>query len=140
MKIRNINKDKVKTIMARIAGVDLPKNKRIEIGLTYIYGIGLSRSQEILKKIQVNNNTIIKNLTDEQIIALRKILNEEYNIEGDLRRIESMNIKRLMEINCYKGKRHRIGLPLRGQRTRTNARTRRGIKKTMAGKKKAPRK
>nr|YP_010726513.1 ribosomal protein S13 [Hypnea spinella]WDY84988.1 ribosomal protein S13 [Hypnea spinella] len=126
--------------MARIAGVDLPKNKRIEIGLTYIYGIGLSRSQHILKKIQVNNNTIIKNLTDQQIIALRKILNEEYDIEGDLRRRESMNIKRLMEINCYKGKRHRIGLPLRGQRTRTNARTRRGIKKTMAGKKKAPRK
>nr|YP_010726349.1 ribosomal protein S13 [Hypnea brasiliensis]WCH55385.1 ribosomal protein S13 [Hypnea brasiliensis]WDY84824.1 ribosomal protein S13 [Hypnea brasiliensis] len=126
--------------MARIAGVDLPKNKRIEIGLTYIYGIGLSRSQEILKKIQVHNNTIIKNLTDQQIIALKKILNEEYDIEGDLRRRESMNIKRLMEINCYKGKRHRIGLPLRGQRTRTNARTRRGIKKTMAGKKKAPRK
>nr|YP_010726577.1 ribosomal protein S13 [Hypnea edeniana]WCH54787.1 ribosomal protein S13 [Hypnea edeniana]WDY85052.1 ribosomal protein S13 [Hypnea edeniana] len=126
--------------MARIAGVDLPKNKRIEIGLTYIYGIGLSRSQEILKKIQVNNNTIIKNLTDQQIIAIRKILNEEYDIEGDLRRRESINIKRLMEINCYKGKRHRIGLPLRGQRTRTNARTRRGIKKTMAGKKKAPRK
>nr|YP_010902932.1 ribosomal protein S13 [Hypnea flava]WCH54986.1 ribosomal protein S13 [Hypnea flava] len=126
--------------MARIAGVDLPKNKRIEIGLTYIYGIGLSRSQNILKKIQVNNDTIIKNLTDQQIIALKKILNEEYDIEGDLRRRESMNIKRLMEINCYKGKRHRIGLPLRGQRTRTNARTRRGIKKTMAGKKKAPRK
>nr|YP_010902534.1 ribosomal protein S13 [Hypnea nidifica]WCH54389.1 ribosomal protein S13 [Hypnea nidifica] len=126
--------------MARIAGVDLPKNKRIEIGLTYIYGIGLSRSQEILRKIEVNNSTIIKNLTDQQIIALRKVLNEEYDIEGDLRRRESINIKRLMEINCYKGKRHRIGLPLRGQRTRTNARTRRGIKKTMAGKKKAPRK
>nr|QCI07220.1 ribosomal protein S13 [Hypnea pannosa] len=126
--------------MARIAGVDLPKNKRIEVGLTYIYGIGSSRSQEILKKIQVNNNTIIKNLTDQQIIAIRNILNEEYDIEGDLRRRESINIKRLMEINCYKGKRHRIGLPLRGQRTRTNARTRRGIKKTMAGKKKAPKK
>nr|YP_010903727.1 ribosomal protein S13 [Hypnea wynnei]WCH56579.1 ribosomal protein S13 [Hypnea wynnei] len=126
--------------MARIAGVDLPKNKRIEIGLTYIYGIGLSRSQEILKKIHVNTHTIIKDLNDQQIIALRNILNEEYDIEGDLRRRESMNIKRLMEINCYKGKRHRIGLPLRGQRTRTNARTRRGIKKTMAGKKKAPKK
>nr|YP_010902733.1 ribosomal protein S13 [Hypnea nidulans]WCH54588.1 ribosomal protein S13 [Hypnea nidulans] len=126
--------------MARIAGVDLPKNKRIEIGLTYIYGIGLSRSQKILKKIQVNNNIIIKDLTDQQIIAIRNILNEKYDIEGDLRRRESMNIKRLMEINCYKGKRHRIGLPLRGQRTRTNARTRRGIKKTMAGKKKAPKK
>nr|YP_010484986.1 ribosomal protein S13 [Hypnea cervicornis]UVW80680.1 ribosomal protein S13 [Hypnea cervicornis] len=126
--------------MARIAGVDLPKNKRIEIGLTYIYGIGLSRSQEILDKIQLNNNIIIKNLTDQQIIAIRNILNEEYDIEGDLRRRESMNIKRLMEINCYKGKRHKISLPLRGQRTRTNARTRRGIKKTMTGKKKAPKK
>jgi len=126
--------------MARIAGVDLPRNKRIEIGLTYIYGIGLSRSQKILKKIQLDNNIIIKDLTDNQIVSIRNILNEEYEIEGDLRRRESMSIKRLMEINCYKGKRHRIGLPLRGQRTRTNARTRRGIKKTMAGKKKAPKK
>nr|WCH56379.1 ribosomal protein S13 [Hypnea sp.] len=126
--------------MARIAGVDLPRNKRIEIGLTYIYGIGLSRSQEILQKIRLDNNIIIKNLTDEQIVAIRNILNKEYEIEGDLRRRESMSIKRLMEINCYKGKRHRTGLPLRGQRTRTNARTRRGIKKTMAGKKKAPKK
>nr|YP_010903131.1 ribosomal protein S13 [Hypnea pseudomusciformis]WCH55185.1 ribosomal protein S13 [Hypnea pseudomusciformis]WCH55584.1 ribosomal protein S13 [Hypnea pseudomusciformis]WCH56778.1 ribosomal protein S13 [Hypnea pseudomusciformis] len=126
--------------MARIAGVDLPKNKRIEIGLTYIYGIGLSCSKQILKKIQINHNILIKDLTDQHIIDIRKILNENYDIEGDLRRRESMNIKRLMEINCYKGKRHRIGLPLRGQRTRTNARTRRGIKKTMAGKKKAPKK
>nr|YP_010903927.1 ribosomal protein S13 [Hypnea musciformis]WCH56978.1 ribosomal protein S13 [Hypnea musciformis]WCH57178.1 ribosomal protein S13 [Hypnea musciformis] len=126
--------------MARIAGVDLPKNKRIEIGLTYIYGIGLSCSKKILKKIQINHNILIKDLTDQHIIDIRKILNEKYDIEGDLRRRESMNIKRLMEINCYKGKRHRIGLPLRGQRTRTNARTRRGIKKTMAGKKKAPKK
>lgn len=126
--------------MARIAGVDLPKNKRIEIGLTYIYGIGLSHSKEILQKIHINPNILIRNLNDEQIIAIRNILNNDYQIEGDLRRVESINIKRLMEINCYKGKRHRIGLPLRGQRTRTNARTRRGIKKTMAGKKKAPRK
>nr|WCH56179.1 ribosomal protein S13 [Calliblepharis sp.] len=126
--------------MARIAGVDLPRNKRIEIGLTYIYGIGLSCSQKILKKIQLDSSIIIKNLTDEQIVAIRKILNDEYEIEGDLRRRKSMNIKRLMEINCYKGKRHRTGLPLRGQRTRTNARTRRGLKKTMAGKKKAPKK
>lgn len=126
--------------MARIAGVDLPKNKQIEIGLTYIYGIGLSRSQEILRKADINPKTVINNLKDEQIVAIRNILNTEYQIEGDLRRLESINIKRLMEINCYKGKRHRIGLPLRGQRTRTNARTRRGVKKTMAGKKKAPRK
>ncbi len=126
--------------MARIAGVDLPKNKRIEIGLTYIYGIGLSRSQEILQKIQINNNTIIKNLNDAEIIAIRNILNEEYEIEGDLKRIQSMNIKRLMDINAYKGIRHRQGLPVHGQRTRTNARTRRGTKKTIAGKKKAPRK
>ena len=126
--------------MARIAGVDLPKNKSIEIGLTYIYGIGLSCSQDILKKIQINPKIYVNNLTDEQIISIRHILNTNYQIEGDLRRLESINIKRLMEINSYKGKRHRIGLPLRGQRTRTNARTRRGIKKTMAGKKKAPRK
>nr|YP_010903330.1 ribosomal protein S13 [Hypnea cornuta]WCH55783.1 ribosomal protein S13 [Hypnea cornuta] len=126
--------------MARIAGVDLPKKKRIEIGLTYIYGIGLSCSQKILKEIQINPNILIKDLTDQQIIAIRNILNEKHDVEGDLRRRESMNIKRLMEINCYKGKRHRVGLPLRGQRTRTNARTRRGIKKTMAGKKKAPKK
>ena len=126
--------------MARIAGVDLPKNKRIEIALTYIYGIGLSRSQEILNKIDIYYNTIIRELTDEQIISIRDILNNEYQIEGDLRRFETMNIKRLMDIGTYKGRRHRTGLPLRGQRTRTNARTRRGTKKTIAGKKKAPRK
>lgn len=126
--------------MARIAGVDLPKNKRIEIALTYIYGIGLSRSQEILKTIDIDYNTIIRELTDEQIISIRDILNNEYQIEGDLRRFETMNIKRLMDIGTYKGRRHRTGLPLRGQRTRTNARTRRGTKKTIAGKKKAPRK
>ena len=122
--------------MARIAGVDLPRNKRIEIGLTYIYGIGLSRSQRILKKIQLDHDILIKDLTDNQIVSIRSILNEEYEIEGDLRRRESMSIKRLMEINCYKGKRHRTGLPLRGQRTRTNARTRRGIKKLWRAKKK----
>ena len=126
--------------MARIAGVDLPKNKRIEIGLTYIYGIGLSRSQEILQQLKINPNAITNNLTDHEVVAIRNILNNKYQIEGDLRRLESINIKRLMEINAYRGKRHRTGLPLRGQRTRTNARTRRGIKKTMAGKKKAPRK
>ena len=126
--------------MIRIAGTDLPKNKRIEIALTYIYGIGLSRSQQILEKIELNPNKPVRNLDDKEITNIRHILEHEYMIEGDLRRFEALNIKRLMEINSYKGKRHRIGLPLRGQRTRTNARTRRGIKKTMAGKKKAPKK
>lgn len=126
--------------MARIAGVDLPNNKRIEIGLTYIYGIGISRSQEILNKLNISTDTLINELTDEQIISIRNILNNEYQLEGDLKRLETLNIKRLMDIGTYKGRRHRIGLPLRGQRTRTNARTRRGTKKTIAGKKKAPRK
>ena len=126
--------------MIRIAGTDLPKNKRIEIALTYIYGIGLSRSQQILKKIELNPNKPVTDLDDKEITNIRHILENEYMIEGDLRRFEALNIKRLMEINSYKGKRHRIGLPLRGQRTRTNARTRRGIKRTMAGKKKAPKK
>lgn len=126
--------------MARIAGVDLPRNKRIEIALTYIYGIGLSSSQKILSKTGINPNTRIKDLEDNEIVKLRSILDNEYQIEGDLRRLENINIKRLMEINSYRGKRHRIGLPLRGQRTRTNARTRRGTKKTMANKKKAPKK
>ena len=126
--------------MTRIAGVDLPRNKRIEVGLTYIYGIGLSRAQEILIKASINPNTKVYDLNDEQIIIIRNILNNQYQLEGDLKRLESMNIKRLMEISSYRGRRHRNGLPLRGQRTRTNARTRRGTKKTMAGKKKAPRK
>jgi small subunit ribosomal protein S13 len=126
--------------VARIAGVDLPKNKRIEIALTYIYGIGLSSSQKILNKININPDTKISDLQDQEIVKLRSILDAEYRIEGDLRRFETLNIKRLMEINSYRGKRHRIGLPLRGQRTRTNARTRRGTKKTMANKKKAPKK
>ena len=126
--------------MARISGIDLPKNKRIEIALTYIYGIGLSYSTKILKKIKIDPNQRVIQLNDNDITNIRNILDNEYTLEGDLRRLESMNIKRLMEINCYKGKRHRLGLPLRGQRTRTNARTRRGTKKTMAGKKKAPKK
>lgn len=126
--------------LARIVGIDLPKNKRIEIALTYIYGINISRSKKILKKININPDTHVINLDDQEIVNLRSILDNEYLVEGDLRRFESLNIKRLMEINSYKGKRHRIGLPLRGQRTRTNARTRRGAKKTMAGKKKAPKK
>ena len=126
--------------MTRIAGIDLPRHKRIEIALTYIYGIGLSKSKKILQTTKINPDTQVIDLSDTDITNLRNILDSEYLIEGDLRRFESLNIKRLMEINSYKGKRHRIGLPLRGQRTRTNARTRRGIKKTMAGKKKAPKK
>lgn len=126
--------------MARIAGVDLPKSKRIEIGLTYIYGINLSSSKEIIAQAQINPNTIIKDLNDQEIISIRQILNDKYQVEGDLKRIEAINIKRLIDIGTYKGRRHRNNLPLRGQRTRTNARTKRGNKKTMAGKKKAPRK
>nr|YP_009391705.1 ribosomal protein S13 [Laurenciella marilzae]ARW59849.1 ribosomal protein S13 [Laurenciella marilzae] len=126
--------------MARIEGVDLPKNKRIEISLTKIYGIGLSKSQEILEAINLNRNIKVKDLNDEQIISIRNILSNNYELEGNLKRLEALNIKRLMEIGSYKGRRHRLSLPLRGQRTRTNARTRRGTKKTIAGKKKAPRK
>nr|YP_009541809.1 ribosomal protein S13 [Neogoniolithon spectabile]AYR06018.1 ribosomal protein S13 [Neogoniolithon spectabile] len=126
--------------MVRIAGVDLPKHKRIEIALTYIYGIGLYRSKLLLQKTHINPDTSVKDLDDNEITKIRNTLAEKYVIEGDLKRLESINIKRLMEINSYKGKRHRTGLPLRGQRTRTNARTRRGTKKTMAGKKKAPKK
>lgn len=126
--------------MARIAGIDLPKGKRLEIALTYIYGIGISRSQRILQEANIDPSIRVLELQDKDIVRLRGILDGEYLIEGNLRRFESLNIKRLMEINSYKGKRHRIGLPLRGQRTRTNARTRRGTKKTMAGKKKAPKK
>ncbi|MDJ1173473.1 30S ribosomal protein S13 [Roseofilum capinflatum] len=123
--------------MARIAGVDLPRDKRIEIGLTYIYGIGLSRSQKILADTGVNPDTRVKDLTDNDIVALRGAVETQYQIEGDLRRWEAMNIKRLMDIGTYRGRRHRMGLPVRGQRTRTNARTRRGVRRTVAGKKKA---
>lgn len=123
--------------MARIAGVDLPRDKRVEIGLTYIYGIGLTRSHEILGKTGVNPDTRIKELTDADVTALRAAI-EAYQVEGDLRRLEAMNIKRLMDIGTYRGRRHRLGLPVRGQRTRTNARTRRGGRRTVAGKKKAP--
>lgn len=126
--------------MARIQGVDLPKNKRVEIGLTYIYGIGKSRSLEILQDLNINKNLKVRELNDEQIISIRKVLNNNYELEGDLRRSETLSIKRLMEIGSYRGRRHRLNLPLRGQRTRTNARTGRGTKKTIAGKKKAPRK
>ena len=122
--------------MARIAGVDLPKNKRIEIALTYIYGIGLSSAQTILSKANVDFNIRCKDLDDNAVMSIREIIDREYQVEGAAKRIESLNIKRLMEINCIRGRRHRSGLPLRGQRTRTNARTRRGSKKTVAGKKK----
>ena len=122
--------------MARIAGVDLPKEKRVEIGLTYIYGIGLSSSQKILAKAGINPDTRVKDLTDEQENAIRKIIDESYNVEGDLRREIALNIKRLRDIKCYRGMRHAKGLPLRGQRTKTNARTRKGPRKTVSRKKK----
>lgn len=124
--------------MARIAGVDLPREKRVEIALTYIYGIGLSRSQEILAETGVNPDTRVRDLSDEDVTALRAFIETNYQIEGDLRRLESMNIKRLIDIGTFRGRRHRLGLPVRGQRTRTNARTRRGRRVTVAGKKKAP--
>ncbi len=124
--------------MARIAGVDLPRDKRVEIGLTYIYGIGLTRSKEILATTGVNPDTRVKDLSDADVAALRGEIETNYQVEGDLRRLEGMNIKRLMDIGTYRGRRHRLGLPVRGQRTRTNARTRRGGRRTVAGKKKAP--
>jgi small subunit ribosomal protein S13 len=122
--------------MARIAGVDLPREKRIEIGLTYIFGIGLSSSQKILTATGIDPNTRVKNLTDDEAQKLRAELENNYKVEGDLRREISMNIKRLMDIGCYRGLRHRVGLPVRGQHTKTNARTRKGPKRTVAGKKK----
>ena len=121
--------------MARLAGVDLPREKRIEIGLTYIYGIGLSRSQEILKKAGINPDIRVKDLTDEQVQAIRNAM-EGYTLEGDLRREVALNIKRLTEIGCYRGTRHRKGLPVRGQRTKTNARTRKGPRKLVSKSKK----
>jgi len=124
--------------VARIAGVDLPRDKRVEIALTYLYGIGLSRSQEILAATGVNPDIRTKDLSDEDALKLRTYIDENYEIEGDLRRWEAMNIKRLGDIGTYRGRRHRQGLPVRGQRTRTNARTRRGRRLTVAGKKKVP--
>ena len=126
--------------MARIAGVDLPREKRIEVGLTYIYGIGPTRAKQILAATGVNPDIRVKDLVDSDVAALRAEVEQNYQIEGDLRRWEAMNIKRLMDIGCYRGRRHRAGLPVRGQRTRTNGRTRRGGRRTVAGKKKAPRK
>ena len=122
--------------MARIAGIDLPREKRIEIGLTYIYGIGRKSALDILKAANVNPDTRVKDLTEAEEAALRDVIDKNYTIEGDLRREVAMNIKRLTEIGCYRGVRHRRGLPVRGQRTKTNARTRKGPKKTIANKKK----
>jgi small subunit ribosomal protein S13 len=123
--------------MARIVGVDLPKNKRGEVALTYIYGIGRSSARSILTDAGVDSNTQVKDLTDENINNIRAILNEKYKVEGELRSMVQLNIKRLMDIGCYRGIRHRIGLPVRGQSTKNNARTRKGRKKTVANKKKA---
>ncbi len=123
--------------MARIAGVDLPREKRVEIGLTYIYGIGVASSNKILAKAGINPDTRVKDLTDDQVNAIRKVLDEdEYKLEGDLRREVALNIKRLTEIGCYRGLRHRRGLPVRGQRTKTNARTRKGPRKLVSKSKK----
>ena len=123
--------------MARIAGVDLPREKRIEIGLTYIFGIGLPSSQKILAKIGVNPDTRVKDLTEEDTQKLRREIEDHYRVEGDLRREVSMNIKRLIDIGCYRGIRHKLGLPVRGQKTKTNARTRKGPRRTVANKKMA---
>ena len=122
--------------MARIAGVDLPKEKRVEIGLTYVYGIGRKSANDILAKAGVNPDTRVKDLTEDEEARIREVIDGGYTVEGDLRREVALNIKRLVEINCYRGTRHRKGLPVRGQRTKTNARTRKGPKKTIANKKK----
>ena len=122
--------------MARIAGIDLPREKRVEIALTYIFGIGRKSANDILKLANVNPDTRVKDLTEDQEAALRDVIDKNYTIEGDLRREVALNIKRLTEIGCYRGMRHRRGLPVRGQRTKTNARTRQGPKKTIANKKK----
>lgn len=122
--------------MARIAGVDIPRDKRIVISLTYIYGIGRTLASEILSKAGIDENTRVKDLTEDEVARLREIIEHEYRVEGDLRREVSQNIKRLIDINCYRGIRHRRGLPVRGQRTKTNARTRKGPGKSVGSKKK----
>ncbi|MDZ7771475.1 MAG: 30S ribosomal protein S13 [Balneolaceae bacterium] len=126
--------------MARIAGIDLPKEKRGEIGLTYIFGIGRSTAQDILDDLDIDRGTKVKDWTDDQVSALRSIIDAEYKVEGSLRTEVNQNIRRLIEIGSYRGNRHRKGLPVRGQRTRTNARTRKGKRRTVAGKKTAPKK
>ncbi len=122
--------------MARISGVDLPREKRVEVGLTYVYGIGLPSSQKILAEAGINPDTRVKDLTEDEVSKLREIIDKDYVVEGDLRRNVALDIKRLMEIGCYRGVRHRKGLPVRGQRTKTNARTRKGPARTIANKKK----
>ena len=122
--------------MARLAGVDLPREKRVEIGLTYIYGIGVSSSRKILEEAGVNPDIRVKDLTDDQVNSIRKVIDEKHKVEGDLRREVALNIKRLTEIGCYRGIRHRRGLPVRGQRTKTNARTRKGPRKLVSKSKK----
>ncbi len=122
--------------MARIAGVDLPNDKRVEIGLTYIYGIGRKSANDILAEAGINPDTRVKDLTEDEVSKLRECIDKGYNVEGDLRREVALNIKRLIEIGCYRGIRHRKGLPVRGQKTKTNARTRKGPKRTIANKKK----
>lgn len=122
--------------MARIAGVDLPREKRVEIGLTYIYGIGLTTAQRILRETGIDPDTRVRNLTEEEVVRLREFIDRNLKVEGDLRRETSQNIKRLMEIGCYRGLRHRRGLPVRGQRTHTNARTRKGPRRQIGAKKK----
>jgi small subunit ribosomal protein S13 len=126
--------------MARIVGVDLPKNKRGEVGLTYIFGIGRSSAQKILEEAGIDRDVKVKDWDDEQITRIREIINENFKVEGELRSSVQMNIKRLMDIGCYRGIRHRIGLPVRGQKTKNNARTRKGRRKTIANKKKATQK
>ena len=122
--------------MARIAGVDLPRDKRIEIALTYVYGIGLKTSQDLLKETGINPDTRTRDLTEDEVVKLRDAIDKNVIVEGDLRRERQMNIKRLVDIGCYRGRRHRLGLPVRGQNTKNNARTRKGPKKVVAGKKK----
>ncbi|MCL2164016.1 MAG: 30S ribosomal protein S13 [Oscillospiraceae bacterium] len=122
--------------MARIAGVDLPREKRVEIGLTYIFGIGRSKAVEILKKTGVNPDTRVRDLSDEETSSLREVIDRDYKVEGDLKREVALSIKRITEIGCYRGRRHRSGLPVRGQRTKTNARTRKGPKRILGGRKK----
>ena len=124
--------------MARIAGVDLPREKRVEHALPYIYGVGLSRSQDVLAKAEVNPDTRVKDLAENEVLRIREIIEREFKVEGDLRREIQLNIKRLMDIGSYRGLRHRRGLPVRGQSSKTNARTRKGPRRTVAGKKKAP--
>ncbi|MEQ9262199.1 MAG: 30S ribosomal protein S13 [Owenweeksia sp.] len=123
--------------MARISGIDLPKNKRGEIGLTYIYGVGKSRAREILEKAGIDYDTRVQDWDDDQLTSIRNVISEEFKVEGELRSEVQLNIKRLMDIGCYRGIRHRTGLPLRGQRTKNNSRTRKGKRKTVANKKKA---